>query len=160
MLQYISDLQVLQLIFTRIRCLGVFVFESTCFRLVHSSQSQAYQLKLARQRRSTHLFDPITLADTKKLRGPQNGTINVRNWRANISYIHSCLEASTDHLGIRIARVSRAVACSSRAPRCSLSCAACHPPSDSIVPPTSGAVNHHHHAPSPVSLLTFDERCT
>ncbi len=128
--------------------MGAFIFETTCFRLVHSSQSQACQLKQTRQHRSTHLFDPIISANTKtKLRGPQNGTINVRNWRANanISYIHSRLKASTDHLGIRIARVSRAASCSARAPRSSLSCAACRPPSASIAPPTSGAVTVNNH---------------
>ena len=86
--------------------------------------------------------------------------MNVRSWRANISYIHSCLEASTDHLGIRIARVSRAVACSSRAPRCSLSCAACHPPSASIVPQlrVQSTTTITHHPPSPSLPLTSAAR--
>jgi hypothetical protein len=84
----------------------------------------------------------------------------VRNWRANISYIHSCLEASTDHLGIRIARVSRAVSCSARAPRCSLSCAACHPPSASIVPQlrVQSTTTITHHPPSPSLPLTSAAR--
>jgi hypothetical protein len=127
--------------YLRIRCLVAFVFESTWFRLVYSSQSQAHPLKRTRQRRSTHFVDQLSAnIKTNKLRGPQYGTINVRNWRtiANISYIHSRLEASTDHLGFRIARVSRGAACSARAPCSSLSCASCRPPSASIAPPNFG----------------------